>query len=158
MKPTRTKSSGSFHQNLRKRAHLVDLTDINRKHQFCFQAHDCLQPREGDIASAEGVCHYALLMGSFLWFAQGRRPNIAFAVGHCMWFVANLSGEHLAAAKHILRYLRGTAGISLLVRTPTSEWMLAGWADSNWAGSHNCRRSTSGYVFTIGGLVCSWSS
>lgn len=117
-----------------------------------------LGPREGDTASTEEVCHYASLVGSLLWIAQGSRPNIAFAVGHCVQFVTNLSGEHLAAAKRILRYLKGTMGVSLLVRTPNSEWILVGWADSNWAGSHNCRRSTSGYVFTIGGLVCSWSS
>ncbi|KAJ1037254.1 hypothetical protein NDA14_000703 [Ustilago hordei] len=36
--------------------------------------------------------------------------------------------------------------------------MLMGWADSNWARSHNCRRSTLGYVFIIDGLMCSWSS
>lgn len=114
--------------------------------------------QEGDMASAEEVHHYASLVGSLLWVAQGSRPNIAFAVGCCMWFVANLSREHLAGAKWVLRYLKGTAGVSLTVRTPTSKWILTGWANSDWAGSCDCRRSTSRYVFTIGGLVCSWSS
>ncbi|SAM78582.1 uncharacterized protein UBRO_21059 [Ustilago bromivora] len=140
-KPTRTKSSGSFHQNLPKRAHSVDLTDINRKHQICFQARDRLQPREGDIASAEG----------------GSRPDIAFAVGRCMRFVANPSGEYLAAAKCILRYLKGTVGVSLSVRTPTSEWMLAGWTNSDWAGSCNCRRPTSGWSSRLQPMVANSS-
>ncbi|SPC60920.1 uncharacterized protein UHOD_11195 [Ustilago sp. UG-2017b] len=117
-----------------------------------------LGPREGDTASAEEVRHYASLVGSLLWVAQGSRPDIAFAVGRCARFVANPSGEHLAAAKRVLRYLKGTAGVSLMVRTPTSKQILAGWADSNWAGPCDCRRLTSGYVFTIGRLVCSWSS
>lgn len=117
-----------------------------------------LGPREGDTASAEEVRHYASLVGSLLWVAQGSRPDIALAVGRCARFVTNPSGEHLAVAKRVLRYLKGTAGVSLMVRTPTSKRILAGWADSNWAGSCDCRRSTSGYVFTIGGLVCSWSS
>ncbi|CCF48931.1 hypothetical protein NDA14_003089 [Ustilago hordei] len=69
--------------------------------------------QEGDMASAEEICHYALLVGSLLWVAQGSRPNIAFAVGCCTQFVTNLSREHLAGAKQVLRYLKGTAGVSL---------------------------------------------
>ncbi|SOV02267.1 uncharacterized protein UDID_19160 [Ustilago sp. UG-2017a] len=117
-----------------------------------------LKPREGDAASAEEVWHYALLVGSLLWIAQGSRPDIAFAVGRCTRFVANPSGEHLTAAKRILRYLKGTIKVSLTTVAPVGGQMLTGWADSDWASSRDCRRSTSGYVFTIDGLVCSWSS
>ena len=35
---------------------------------------------------------------------------------------------------------------------------MTGLADSDWAGSWDCRRLTSGYAFAIDGLVCSWSS
>ncbi|CCF53331.1 hypothetical protein NDA11_003732 [Ustilago hordei] len=117
-----------------------------------------LKPWEGDPANTEEVRYYASLIGSLLWIAQGSRPDIAFAVGRCARFVANPSGEHLVAAKHILRYLKGTSMVSLSAMTQTGGQMLMGWADSDWAGSHDCRRSTSGYMFIIDGLVCSWSS
>ncbi|SPC63755.1 uncharacterized protein UHOD_11321 [Ustilago sp. UG-2017b] len=42
MRPTRNKPSGSFHRSQSKKAHLVDLTDINWKHQIWFQARDRL--------------------------------------------------------------------------------------------------------------------
>ncbi|CCF49523.1 hypothetical protein NDA11_000591 [Ustilago hordei] len=42
-----------------------------------------LGPQEADVTSAKEVHHFALLVGSLLWIAQGSRPNIAFAIGHC---------------------------------------------------------------------------
>ena len=48
--------------------------------------------------------------------------------------------------------------INLSAREPISEPILAGWADSDWAGSCNCCKLTSGYIFAIDGLICSWSS
>ncbi|SAM62525.1 uncharacterized protein UBRO_21031 [Ustilago bromivora] len=108
--------------------------------------------REGDTASDEEVHHYASLVGSLLWITQGSRPDITFTVGRCACFVMNPSGEHLAAAKHILRYLKGTVEINLSAGTPANRQMLTGWADSDWAGSCSCRRSTSGYIFIINGL------
>ncbi|CCF51121.1 hypothetical protein NDA11_005404 [Ustilago hordei] len=113
-----------------------------------------LKPQEGEVASAEEVCHYASLVGSLLWIAQGSRPDITFAIGRCAWFVANLSGEHLTAAKCILRYLKETIQVSLSATGPVGGQILTGWADSDWAGSRECRRSTSRYVFTIDRLVC----
>ncbi|CCF51999.1 uncharacterized protein UHOR_17014 [Ustilago hordei] len=117
-----------------------------------------LSPWEANIASAEEVRHYVSLVGSLLWIAQGSRPDIAFAVGCCAQFVANPSREHLAAAKRILRYLKGTMRINLSAREPIGKLILTGWADSNWAGSRNCRKLTSGYIFAIDGLICSWLS
>ncbi|SAM86438.1 uncharacterized protein UBRO_20981 [Ustilago bromivora] len=116
------------------------------------------RPQEDDTASAEEVCHYTSFVGSLLWITQGSRPDITFAVGCCTCFAANPSGEHLVSAKCILRYLKGTVGVSLSAKTPSGGQILTGWANSDWVGLHNCRRSTSGYVFTIDGLVCSWSS
>ncbi|SPC64206.1 uncharacterized protein UHOD_11701 [Ustilago sp. UG-2017b] len=116
-----------------------------------------LGPREGDTASDEEVCHYTSLVRSLLWITQGSRPDITFTVGRCAHFVTNPSGEHLAAAKRILRYLKGTVEINLSAGTPAGRQMLTGWADSDWAGLRSCRRLTLGYVFIIDELVCSWS-
>ncbi|SAM86304.1 uncharacterized protein UBRO_20337 [Ustilago bromivora] len=102
------------------------------------EAINSLKPRERDSTSAEEVRHYTSLMGSLLWIAQGSRPDITFAVGRCAQFVANPSREHLAAAKHILSYLKGTIRISLLAKAPVSKQILVGWADSDWASSRNC--------------------
>jgi hypothetical protein len=35
---------------------------------------------------------------------------------------------------------------------------LSGYTDSDWAGDQNTRRSTSGYVFSLGSAAISWSA
>ena len=38
------------------------------------------------------------------------------------------------------------------------EQECTGYSDSDWAGDLNDRKSTSGYVFTVGGGAISWKS
>jgi hypothetical protein len=61
------------------------------------------------------------------------------------------------AAKHILRYLRGTITYGLRY-TPSGGLFLHGYADDDWVGSPMDRKSTSGYCFSLGSAVISWSS
>uniref|UniRef100_A0A5B7BA83 Retrovirus-related Pol polyprotein from transposon TNT 1-94 n=1 Tax=Davidia involucrata TaxID=16924 RepID=A0A5B7BA83_DAVIN len=64
---------------------------------------------------------------------------------------------HYAAAKRILRYLQGTKklGIKYMREKDNS---LTGYTDSDWAGSLDDRKSTSGYVFFMGSNIISWSA
>ena len=64
---------------------------------------------------------------------------------------------HWIAAKHILRYLKGsiTFGLWYISNGGVS---LHGFADSNWAGSPVNRKNTSGYCFSLGSTMVSWSS
>jgi hypothetical protein len=64
---------------------------------------------------------------------------------------------HWIAAKHVLRYLRGTITYGLRY-TSNSGVMLLGYADSDWDGSAVDRKSTSGYCFSLGSAMISWSS
>ncbi len=59
--------------------------------------------------------------------------------------------------KWILRYLRGTKERALCFEGRSCE--LAGYADADLASSDlDKRRSTTGYVFTLGGTAVSWTS
>ena len=61
------------------------------------------------------------------------------------------------AAKHVLRYLRGTVDYGLdYVRGDGVQ--LIGYTDSDWAGSAVDRKSTSGCCFSLGSAVVSWLS
>ncbi|MCI69682.1 hypothetical protein A2U01_0090945, partial [Trifolium medium] len=58
---------------------------------------------------------------------------------------------HVAAVKRILRYLKGTMNYGILYRSTNEENVtLVGWTDSDYAGDYDDRKSTSGYVFSIG--------
>src|SRR5713226_1925789 len=64
---------------------------------------------------------------------------------------------HLIAAKHILRYLKGTVDYGLKYEA-NKKINLEGYVDSNWAGSSIDRKSTSGCYFSMGSCVISWFS
>jgi len=74
-------------------------------------------------------------------------------------FGGNPGIAHLEAAKCILRYLKGTIDLNLVLgRQMKGGFDLVGWTDSNWAQDPDDRQSTSRFAFDVGGGVISWSS
>ena len=63
----------------------------------------------------------------------------------------------VTAAKRVLRYLSGTVNLGL-VFTSSGEINLVGYADADYAGDVDTSRSTTGYVFYIGGSLVCWQS
>jgi hypothetical protein len=62
---------------------------------------------------------------------------------------------HWIVAKHVLRYLMGTIDYGLdYVRGDGVR--LAGFTDSDWAGSVSHKKSTSGCCFGLGLAIVSW--
>ena len=63
---------------------------------------------------------------------------------------------HLTAAKHILRYVRGTIDHGLFY-TP-GPISLSTFSDVDWAGDPNDRRSTLGLLVFLGNNPITWSA
>ena len=84
------------------------------------------------------------------------RPDIAHAVGVVRRYMKNPGKEHWKAVRWILGYLRGTTSHALCFGG--SDTVLQGYVDVDMAGDKESRRSTTGYVFTIGGTAVSWIS
>ncbi|XP_052288059.1 secreted RxLR effector protein 161-like [Citrus sinensis] len=63
----------------------------------------------------------------------------------------------LMYAMWILRYLYGTADVGLLFKKDCGR-QCVGYCDSDFAGDLDKRRSTTGYVFTLGGGLVSLRS
>jgi hypothetical protein len=76
------------------------------------------------------------------------RPDIAHAVGVVSRYMNNPGKEHWEAVKWILKYFRGTSTHALCFGG--SDTFLQGYFDSYMASDKYSRRSTIGYVFTIG--------
>jgi hypothetical protein len=83
------------------------------------------------------------------------RPDICFAVNTLSQFMVEPRQEHWVAAKHVLRYLRGTMEYGLRY-LGDGEVKLQGYSDSDWAGSATDRKSTSGCCFSLGSTMISW--
>ena len=74
--------------------------------------------------------------------------------------------RHLRAAKRAVRYLKGTMEMGLIFSRESTNrqprdpppYGLEGYADSNFAGDPEDRKSLMGYCFFLNGAVVSWSS
>ncbi|WVY99219.1 hypothetical protein V8G54_031370 [Vigna mungo] len=88
------------------------------------------------------------------------RPDISFGVGLVSRFMHDPRQSHMTAAKHILRYLKGTIDFGLYFPRKIDETtkVLEAWCDADWSGDQDDRKSTFGYVFKLLGASISWCS
>uniref|UniRef100_A0A2N9GHA6 Reverse transcriptase Ty1/copia-type domain-containing protein n=1 Tax=Fagus sylvatica TaxID=28930 RepID=A0A2N9GHA6_FAGSY len=98
---------------------------------------------------------YRSLVGA-LQYATFTRPDIAFAVNRVCQFMHQPSTLHFAAAKRILRYLKGTLDKGVLFQA--GPLALTAFTDADWAGDASDRRSTSGIVVFLGNNPITWLS
>jgi hypothetical protein len=101
---------------------------------------------------------YKSLVGS-LRYLVNTRPNIAFAIGYVCRFIHEPHGDHLAAVKHILRYVVGTSSWGLFYpKGGGDEPVLMGYSDSDLVGDVDGRKSTTGMIFFLGQSPIGWQS
>ncbi|XP_057858983.1 secreted RxLR effector protein 161-like [Cryptomeria japonica] len=65
--------------------------------------------------------------------------------------------DHWVVTKCVLRYVKGTSDFGLLY-SKSHDPRLIGYTNSDWAGSVDDRKSTSGYVFSLGSGAVTWTS
>ena len=99
---------------------------------------------------------YRSLVGC-LMYLTATRPDILQAVNVLSRFLHCASEVHLQAAKRVLRYVKGTLSYGVWLKH-NQEFSLHGFSDSDWGGSLEDMKSTSGYCFTFGFGVFSWAS
>jgi hypothetical protein len=100
---------------------------------------------------------YQSAVGSLLYLSTRTRPDIAFAVSNVAKYCAEPTMQHMIAVKRIMRYLNGTRNLGLLYRRD-EENKFIGYSDADWAGNLDDRKSTSAYIFQMGGAAISWRS
>ena len=98
---------------------------------------------------------YRHLIGSLMYMIH-TRPDICYAVIAMSQFMTEPRQRHWVAAKHILRYLRGTITYGLRY-TSSGGLFLHGYVDVDWAGIPLDRKITSRYYFNLGDFMISWS-
>ena len=100
---------------------------------------------------------YQSAVGSLMYISVSTRPDITYAVSNLARFSSKPTKTHWTALKRVLRYLRGTVRYGILYTKMCSS-NCVGFSDSDWAGDVNDRKSTSGYIFQIGGGAVTWKS
>ncbi|WVY97343.1 hypothetical protein V8G54_029494 [Vigna mungo] len=99
---------------------------------------------------------YASAIRSLMYAMVCTRPDIGHAVGVVSRFMSNPGKAHWEAVKWILRYLRGT--IEKCLYFSKGELKVQGYVDADFGGEVDHRRSTTGYIFTVGTKPVSWMS
>ena len=96
------------------------------------------------------------IIGRLMFLNLGTRPDISFATNRLSQHLAEPQDVHLQAAKHLLRYVKGTIGYGISYSKGRTD-KLVGYVDSAFANATG-KRSTSAHIFMIGGSPVSWSS
>ena len=103
-----------------------------------------------------GQLEYSRIIGSLMYLMTCTRPDLAYAVSRLSRYTSKPSSEHWKSITRVLRYLRYTREYGLHYgRHPA---VIEGYSDANWISDIKDYRSTSGYVFTLGGAAISWKS
>ena len=95
-------------------------------------------------------------IGSLLYAALATRPDIAFASSILGQFAQNPGRIHWEALKRIMRYLKGTSELELVLGGKPGGGLSA-YSDADFASQEH-RHSISGYAVLIDGGAVSWSS
>ena len=95
-------------------------------------------------------------MGSFLYLTS-TGPYIMFSNSLLSRFMQEPNQVHFEAAKRVLRYLQGTMDYGIMYKFG-GDLNLIFYSASDWAGSIDDMKSTSGYAFLFGSGICSWLS
>ena len=98
---------------------------------------------------------YREMIGSLMYLSVMTRPDITFAVTTLSQYLESPTTTHIIAVKRVIRYLKGTKHLRLILGG--REINLSGYSDADWA-SHLHRHSISGFAFFLGSGVISWSS
>lgn len=107
---------------------------------------------EGEILHDPSI--YRRLIGRLIYLTI-TRSDILFAVNTLSQFMQTPRQPHFEAALRVLRYLKGCPGKGVLLKNSGSLQLIA-YADSDWAGCPDTRRSTSGFCTLLGSSPISW--
>ncbi|KAG9440057.1 hypothetical protein H6P81_020222 [Aristolochia fimbriata] len=112
-----------------------------------------LKKNGGDSVSQ---LRYSQIIGSLMYLSNCTRPDISYAVGRLSRYTSNPNKTHWSAIERLLRYLKGTVNYGIHYSgLPT---VLEGYSDANWISDSDETKSTSGFVFTLGGGAVAWKS
>ena len=99
---------------------------------------------------------YAQTIGSLMYVMNCTRPDIAYAISKLSRYTSNPGPHHWKAIVKVLMYFKYTQNYGLHYSKYPA--VLEGYCDANWISEIKDSKSTSGYLFTLGGGAMSWKS
>ena len=94
---------------------------------------------------------YQQKVGTLLFLSQ-YRPDISFAIGKLCKFLISPTNIHMIAVNRVIQYAKGTMNHCLFGKR-NGSLAIEAHVDSDWGTDTVTRRSVSGFIVTIDGLV-----
>jgi hypothetical protein len=102
---------------------------------------------------------YQSMVGSILYAVVVSRPDLAFIAQNLGRNLQRTGEEHVTACKRVFRYLKETIDLCITYgRDVRMGTRIVGYCDSDYAGDPDKRKSTTAYVFMLGGAAITWAS
>ncbi|KAG7563872.1 Integrase catalytic core [Arabidopsis suecica] len=118
-----------------------------------------LTPHGKDVEDSEEYgepTKYRSIIGGLLYLCASR-PDLMFASSYLSRYMSRPLNKHYQEAKRVLGYVNGTCHFGVQFSSVENP-ELHGYSDSDWGGSNEDKKSTSGYVFSLGAAVFCWQS
>lgn len=96
------------------------------------------------------------LVGSLIYLTT-TRLDLSYVVSYISRFMTVCKADHWVAMKRVLRYAKGTSDFGILYGR-SKDPRLIGFRDSDWVGYIDDKKSTSGYVFSLGTGAVTWTN
>ncbi|CAN0011358.1 unnamed protein product [Sphacelaria rigidula] len=104
------------------------------------------QPEEQRLDPATTQRYQAITV-SLMYLAQVTRYGIQFAVNQLARAISTISKAHMGAAKHLLRYLAGSASFDITYRN--GGFQLTAFSDANWGNNPDDEKSMPSYIVML---------
>jgi hypothetical protein len=119
-----------------------------------------LEKNEEDKVSKEKQSLYRTGVGMLLYLIKHSRPELSNPVRELS---KCLSGPNEAAYKEMLRVIKYTLdtpnrGLKIEPRVENNMWSILLFTDSDWAGDKDSRKSITGFMLFLNGVLVSWRS
>ena len=132
------------------------MQDANAAHTPEYRTELSAEQPEDKLLGAEATKSYQSITGSLLYLAQCTWYDLRYAVNQLTRACSKPAEIHMTAAKHALRYLRGTTDLPIVYKR--GQFRMVSYTDASFGVNPDNRESTTGYLFFLGGGLISFGS
>ena len=115
--------------------------------------------REGEPQlSPKEQTRYRSGIGIALYLSRYTRPDICNATRELSKGMTKANKAHYKQLLRLIKYILGTKNLVLKAELRHGVWTMVGKSDSDYAGDNDTRKSVTGYIIILNGLIICWRS
>ena len=114
----------------------------------------CLRKNQGDVVMLD---KYRSLVGQIMFYMVKVGPDVANAARELAQHMTNPGVEHWKSMERMVGYMKSKDFYGIVLRKPESLKAID-FCDANYATNVDDRKSVSGSLNTVGGMVTGWGS